>query len=47
MNLFNNCEQFEKYLKYTCQRFSNNGKQDLTEKEIMTIHIFALIDFFW
>jgi hypothetical protein len=36
------CEQFEKDLKYTCQRFSNNDKQDLTDQEIMTIYLFAL-----
>ena len=36
------CEQFEKYLKYTCQRFSNNDNEDLTDQEIMTIYLFAL-----
>jgi hypothetical protein len=36
------CEQFEKDLKYTCQRFSNNDKQDLTDQEIMTIYLFAI-----
>ncbi|MNF92416.1 hypothetical protein D3C84_750600 [compost metagenome] len=35
------CEQFEKDLKYTCQRFSNNDRQDLTDQEIMTIYLFA------
>jgi hypothetical protein len=25
------CDSFEKDLKYTCERFSNNTKQDLTD----------------
>ena len=33
------CEKFEKSLKYTCDRFSNNEKQDLTDEEIMTIYL--------
>ena len=36
------CDRFEKDLKYTCQRFSNNDKQDLTDQEIMTIYLFAV-----
>ena len=36
------CERFEKDLKYTCERFSNNDKQDLTGQEIMTIYLFAV-----
>lgn len=36
------CERFEKDLKYTCERFSNNDKQDLTDKEIMTIYLFTV-----
>ncbi len=36
------CEKFEKDLKYTCERFSNNNKQDLTDQEIMTIYLFAI-----
>jgi hypothetical protein len=36
------CEKFEKDLKYTCQRFSNNTKQDLTDQEIMTIYLFVI-----
>lgn len=33
------CEKFEKDLKYTCERFSNNDKQDLTDEEIITIYL--------
>ena len=36
------CEKFEKDLKYTCERFSNNDKQDLTDEEIMTIYLFVI-----
>ena len=36
------CDRFEKDLKYTCERFSNNNKQDLTDQEIMTIYLFAV-----
>lgn len=36
------CKKFEKDLKYTCERFSNNDKQDLTDEEIMTIYLFAI-----
>lgn len=36
------CERFEKDLKYTCERFINNGKQDLTDQEIMTIYLFSV-----
>jgi len=36
------CEKFENDLKYTCQRFSNNDKPDLTDEEIMTIYLFAI-----
>ena len=36
------CKQFAKDLKCTCQRFSNNDNQDLTDQEIMTIYLFAL-----
>lgn len=36
------CERFEKDLKYTCERFSNNDKQDLTDEEIMTIYLFVI-----
>jgi len=36
------CERFEKDLKFTCERFSNNDKPDLTDQEIMTIYLFAI-----
>tara|TARA_R110000868_G_scaffold67582_9_gene200448 strand:- start:12886 stop:13788 length:903 start_codon:yes stop_codon:yes gene_type:complete len=36
------CERFEKDLKYSCERFSNNNKQDLTDQEIMTIYLFVI-----
>jgi hypothetical protein len=36
------CDRFEKDLKYTCERFSNNDKQDLTDQEIMTIYLFTV-----
>jgi hypothetical protein len=36
------CDSFEKDLKYTCERFSNNTKQDLTDQEIMTIYLFTV-----
>ena len=36
------CDRFEKDLKHTCERFSNNNKQDLTDQEIMTIYLFTV-----
>ena len=36
------CDRFEKDLKYTCKRFSNNDKQDLINQEITTIYLFAV-----
>ena len=36
------CDRFEKDLKYTCERFSNNDRQELTDQEIMTIYLFAV-----
>ncbi|PJJ09103.1 hypothetical protein CLU83_2427 [Flavobacterium sp. 1] len=36
------CDRFKKDLKYTCERFSNNDKPDLTDEEIMTIYLFAI-----
>jgi hypothetical protein len=35
-------DRFEKDLKYTCERFSNNDKPNLTDQEIMTIYLFAV-----
>lgn len=36
------CDRFEKELKYTCERFCNNNKPDLTDQEIMTIYLFSV-----
>ena len=36
------CDRFKKDLQYSCQRFSNNTKQDLTDQEIMTIYLFLV-----
>ena len=36
------CNRFEKDLKYTYERFSNNYKQGLTEQEIMTVYLFSV-----
>jgi Transposase DDE domain len=36
------CDRFEKELKYSCERFSNNDKPDLTDQEIMTIYLFTI-----
>jgi len=38
------CDRFEKDLKYTCERYSNNNKQDLTDQEIITIYLFAVLE---
>ena len=36
------CKSYEKELKYSCERFSNNDKPELTDQEIMTIYLFAI-----
>jgi len=36
------CERFEEDLKYSCERFSNNNVQELTDQEIMTIYLFVI-----
>ena len=36
------CDRFEKKIKYTCERFSNNQKQEITDQEIMTIYLFCV-----
>ena len=36
------CKRFEEDLKYSCERFSNNNIQELTDQEIMTIYLFAI-----
>ena len=36
------CKRFEEDLKYSCERFSNNNIQNLTDQEIMTIYLFVI-----
>ena len=36
------CKRYEEDLKYCCQRFSNNNKQELTDQEIMTIYLYTI-----
>jgi hypothetical protein len=36
------CEKFEKDLKFSCQRFTNNDNPEFTDQEIMTIYLFAI-----
>ena len=36
------CEEFEKNLKFSCQRFTNNNNPEFTDQEIMTIYLFAI-----
>ena len=36
------CEKFEKELKYSCQRFTNNNNPEFTDQEIMTIYLFVI-----
>jgi hypothetical protein len=33
---------YDKELKYSCQRFSNNSEPDFTDQEIMTIYLYAM-----
>jgi hypothetical protein len=35
-------EKYDKELKYCFERFSNNNKPELTDKEIMTIYLFTI-----
>jgi hypothetical protein len=35
------CEKFEKELKFSCQRYSNNSTPEFTDQEIMTIYLFV------
>lgn len=35
-------KRYDEDLKYCCERFSNNDKPALTDKEIMTIYLFAI-----
>ncbi|GHV60694.1 transposase [Bacteroidia bacterium] len=36
------CEQYEKELKYLCQRFSNNNNPEFTDQEAMTIYLYSM-----
>jgi hypothetical protein len=36
------CENFEKDLKFSCQRFTNNDNPEFTDQEIMTIYLFVI-----
>ena len=36
------CEKFEKELKFSCQRFTNNNNPEFTDQEIMTIYLFVI-----
>lgn len=36
------CEKFKERLQFECERFSNNNKPDLTDREIMTIYLFVM-----
>jgi hypothetical protein len=38
---FHICEKFEKELKFSCQRFTNNSNPEFTDQEIMTIYLFV------
>lgn len=35
------CDLYDSILKYSCQRYSNNSKVEITDQEIMTIYLFA------
>ena len=36
------CEKYDKELKFSCERFTNNNKPIFTDQEIMTIYLFVL-----
>jgi len=36
------CETFEKDLKFSCERFTNNNNPEFTDQEIMTIYLFVI-----
>lgn len=38
------CDLYEKELRFTCQRFSNNANPLFTDQEIMTIYLFAAFE---
>jgi len=38
------CECYDKELRWHCERFSNNNSPDFTDKELLTIYIFSMIE---
>jgi hypothetical protein len=36
------CDQWEKELKYVCQRFSNNNNPDFTDQEALSIYLYSM-----
>ncbi|MDR1454431.1 MAG: transposase, partial [Tannerella sp.] len=36
------CEQYEKELQYLCQRFSNSSKPEFTDREAITVYLYAM-----
>jgi hypothetical protein len=36
------CEKYDKNLKFSCQRFTNNNNPEFTDQEIMTIYLFVI-----
>lgn len=36
------CEQYEKEIKYICQRFSNNNKPEFTDQEAISIYLYVM-----
>lgn len=39
---FQVCEKYEKELKYSCMRFSNNDEPEFTDQEAMTVYLFCV-----
>ena len=39
---FQICDKYEKELKFTCMRFSNNDEPEFTDQEAMTIYLFCI-----
>lgn len=39
---FQICDKYEKELKFTCMRFSNNNEPEFTDQEAMTIYLFCI-----
>lgn len=36
------CKRYDEDLQYSCERFSNNDKPELTDQEIMTIYLYTI-----